>query len=232
MPPKKAMTAEEGDELKNTLEFLAEEISAVKQQQKGLLGLLEEVKALRIQNAEKDRRLVELENRVADLEQYSRINDVIVTGLRIKPRSYARAVTTDNGGEPGEQDDRSAEQQVAAFFHSKGIEVDLNNIEACHPLPRKSDGNTSAIIMRFVNRKHKSALLKQGRKLKGTNVFINEHLTKRNSDIGRKARFLKKQGKIQSTWTSNCKVLIKLNGTPEQAKIVVIRNMEELDRYQ
>lgn len=232
MPPKKAMTAEEGDELKNTLEFLAEEISAVKQQQKGLLGLLEEVKALRIQNAEKDRRLVELENRVADLEQYSRINDVIVTGLRIKPRSYARAVTTDNGGEPGEQDDRSAEQQVAAVFHSKGIEVDLNNIEACHPLPRKSDGKTSTIIMRFVNRKHKSALLKQGRKLKGTNVFINEHLTKRNSDIARKARILKKQGKIQSTWTSNCKVLIKLNGTPEHVKIVVIRNMEELDRYQ
>lgn len=89
MPPKKAMTAEEGDELKNTLEFLAEEISAVKQQQKGLLGLLEEVKALRIQNAENDRRLVELENRVADLEQYSRINAVTVIGLRIKPWSYA-----------------------------------------------------------------------------------------------------------------------------------------------
>ena len=89
MLPKKAMTAEEGDELKNTLEFLAEEISAVKQQQKGLLGLLEEVKALRIQNAENDRRLVELENRVADLEQYSRINAVTVIGLRIKPWSYS-----------------------------------------------------------------------------------------------------------------------------------------------
>ncbi len=232
MPPKKALTAEEGDELKKTLEFLAEEISAVKQQQKGLLGLLEEVEALWIQNAEEDRRLVDVENRVADLEQYSRINDDIVIGLRIKPRSYARAVTADNRGEPCEQDDRSAEQQVAAFLHSKGIEVDLNNIEACHPLPRRNDGNTSAIIMRFVNRKHKSALLKQGRKLKGTNVFINEHLTKRNSDIARKARNLKKQGKIQSTWTNNCKVLIKLNRTPEQAKVVVIRNMEDLDRYQ
>ena len=206
MPPKRAMTAEEGDELKKTLEFLAEEISAVKQQQKGILELVEEVKALRIQNAEKDRRLVELESRVAELEQYSRINDVIVTGLRIKPRSYALAVTTDNGGQTSEQDDRSAEQQVAAFLHSKGIEVDLNNVEACHPLPRRNDSNTPAVIMRFVNRKHKTALLKQGRKLKGTNVFINEHLTKRNSDIARKARNLKKQGKIQSTWTNNCKI--------------------------
>lgn len=226
------MTAEEGDELKKTLEFLAEEISAVKQQQKGILELVEEVKALRIQNAEKDRRLAELENRVAELEQYSRINDVIVTGLRIKPRSYARAVITDNGGEPGEQDDRSAEQQVAAFLHSKGIEVDLNTVEACHTLPRRNDRNTPAIIMRFVNRKHKIALLKQGRKLKGSDVFMNEHLIKRNSDIARNARNLRKQGKIQSTWTNNCKIFIKLNGTPEQAKVVIIRTMEELDRYQ
>lgn len=136
MLPKKALTAEEGDELKKTLEFLAEEISTVKQQQKGLLGLLEELKALRIQNAEKDRRL-------AELEQYSRINNVVVTGLRIKPRSYARAVTASNGGGPGDMDNRSAEQQVTAFLHSEGIEVDLNNIEACHPLPRRNDERTS-----------------------------------------------------------------------------------------
>ena len=86
--------------------------------------------------------------------------------------------------------------------------------------------------MRFVNRKHKTALLKQGRKLKGTNVFINEHLTKRNADIARKARFMKKQGKIQHTWTSNCNVFIKLNGTPEQAKVMVIRNIEEMDNHE
>lgn len=30
-----------------------------------------------------------------ELEQYTRVNDVIVTGLRIKPWSYARAVTDD-----------------------------------------------------------------------------------------------------------------------------------------
>ncbi|KAJ8404636.1 hypothetical protein AAFF_G00334990 [Aldrovandia affinis] len=53
---------------------------------------------MRADNFEKDKKIAILENRVADLEQYTRINDVIITGLSIKPRSYARAVTPENGG--------------------------------------------------------------------------------------------------------------------------------------
>lgn len=41
------------------------------------------------------------------------------------------------------------------------------------------------------------------------------------------ARILRKQKKIQSTWTSDCKIFIKLNGTPEQAKVLVIKEMTE-----
>ena len=85
MGPKKALAAEEGEEIKKSLEFLTEEISVVKLQQKAILDLVEEVKALRIQNPEKDRGLVHLESRVAELEQYTRMNEVIVTGLCIKP---------------------------------------------------------------------------------------------------------------------------------------------------
>ena len=71
MGPKKAPIADEVDDIKKSLDFLAEEISAVRLQQKGILELVEEVKSLRIQNAEKEKRLVFLENRVAELEQYT-----------------------------------------------------------------------------------------------------------------------------------------------------------------
>ena len=158
---------------------------------------------------------------------------MIVSGLRIKPRSYARAVTVNNEGESGGLDENSTEQQVATFLQSKGIILDCDNIEACHTLPRRNNDNDKpAVILRFVNRKHKTALLKQGRKLKGSNVFLNEHLTKHNADIAKKARLLKKQGKIQNTWTTSCKIFIKLNGTPEDAKVVMIRSIEELDKYE
>lgn len=229
MPPKKGPTPEEVEDIKTSLGALCGDVAAVRAQQELLLGLLEEVKQLRLQNAEKDRRIMDLERRVDELEQYTRTNDVVISGIKIKPRSYARAVAG-SVGEPSDEETRSVEQQVASFLQSKGIEMDLEHVEACHPLPRRSD-RPPAVIMRFVNRKNKVALLKQGRKLKGTDVFINEHLTRKNADIARKARQLKKNGKIQHTWITNCKIFIKLNGTPEEAKVLIVRNMEDLDKY-
>lgn len=163
------------------------------------MGLVEEVKALRVENAVKDRKIVLLENRVADLEQYSRINDIIISGLNIKPRSYAHAASREKGEELTEQEATSVEGQVSAFFQSHGIKMDINNIEACHPLPRRLKTDKPAVFIRLVNRKHKIELLKQGRQLKGTNVYMNENLIKKNADIARKARLLRYQKKIQST---------------------------------
>lgn len=108
--------------------------------------------------------------------------------------------------------------------------MDLEHIEACHPLPARNE-RPPVVIMTFVNQKNKMALLKQGCKLKGTHVFMNDHLTRKNADIARKARQLKKQHKIQHTWVTNCKIFIKLNGTPEEAKVLVVRNISELEKY-
>ncbi|CAJ1074320.1 hypothetical protein DPX16_5149 [Xyrichtys novacula] len=61
------------------------------------MNLVQEVKALHTENAEKDKQIAHLERRVMDLEQSSRMNDVIITGLHIKPGSYAHAVSMENG---------------------------------------------------------------------------------------------------------------------------------------
>lgn len=224
------MTDEELEEIKKSLNFMSEEITTISKQQKVIMDLFEEIKDLRRQNEEKDKKIVMLEGRVSELEQYSRLNDVIVTGLETKHRTYARVTATENG-DPSEQEINYLEKQVIEFFGSKGIKVESKDIEGCHPLPRKNKNQKNAIIIRFVNRKQKKELLMQGRKLKGTDVYINEHLIKKNADIARQARLLRKQKKIQATWISNCKVFIKLNGSPEQAKVLVVREMTELERY-
>lgn len=76
---------------------------------------------------------------------------------------------------------------VVAFLATRDIHLDVDSIEACHPLPMKRD-DTPAVILRFFNRKNKNALIKQGRKLKGTNVYLNDHLIKRNAEIAKKKK--------------------------------------------
>ena len=79
---KKNPAMEDFEEIRKSLDLLSGETSAIRLQQKSILDLVLEVKALRLLNEEKDKRIAVLENRVADLEQYTRMNDVIITGSR------------------------------------------------------------------------------------------------------------------------------------------------------
>ena len=205
-------------------------LANIAKQQRTLINLMNEISDLKKSNEEQQLKINSLEACVSDLEQYTRMNDVLITGLKIKPRSYAHALKGDVQAESVDHDD-STEAQVTAFLHDKNISINRHNIEACHIILSRNQSDNHIVIVRFPNRKHKIDLLRQGRKLKGTNVYINEHLTKMNADIARKARFLKKQGKIQATWSSNCKVFVKLNGPPEQARVMCIRSIEQLDKF-
>lgn len=62
-------------------------------------------------------------------------------------------------------------------------------------LPSKSEKTKPAIIIKFIS---KHDLLMQARKPKGSNVYINGHLMKKNKDIAREARMLRKQKKNHS----------------------------------
>lgn len=197
---------------------------------------MDQIKELKNLITEKDKKIQLLERRVDELEQQTRLEDVIITGLETKHRSYARVIETGigvktGGDEPPVEELQTLERQVVEFFASKKLPLHSNNIAACYTLPRKNAKAPPAIVVRFVNRKHKTDLLRQSRQLRGSGVYLNEHLTKKNADIARQARILRKEKKIQATWTRNCKVMIKLNGTPEEAKVITIKDLEELDIY-
>lgn len=233
MPPKKATNVmeEEMEEIKKSLNFMSEEISKVLKQQSKLLDLMEEVKQLKNLVKEKDKVITGLERRIEDLEQYTRMEDLIITGLDATHRTYASVTDQKDGQNITIEELNLLERQVTQFFESKNIKIHSNYISACHTLPRKDRKAKPAIIVRFVNRKYKTELLKHAKKLKGTGVYINEHLTKKNAEIARQARILRKEQKIQSTWTRNCKVMIRLNGTPEEAKVIMIRELKDLNQY-
>lgn len=108
--------------------------------------------------------------------------------------------------------------------------IKSNDIAACHTFPKRENGKAN-IIVRFINRKSKVGLLKEAKKLSGTGVYINEHLTKKNADIARQAHILRRQNKIHATWTRNCKVMIRQIGSSESAKVIWIKELKDLDPY-
>ncbi|KAL7387664.1 hypothetical protein ABVT39_027153 [Epinephelus coioides] len=139
------------------------------------------------------------------------MDNLVISGLETTDRTYARITVGDKEGEDAPRAElHTLEQQVINFFNRKDISIDSQNIAACHTIPQRRDNrpNRSNIIIRFVSRKHKTEVLKQAKKLKGTEVYVNDNLTKRNGEIARQARILKKEKRIQDTWTRNCKIMI------------------------
>ena len=86
------------------------------------------------------------------------------------------------------------------------------------------------IVVRLSHRKIKTKILRETHNLKGTNIYINEHLTTSNAAIAREARMLKRQNRIAATWIRNCKVVVKTVGSPENARVRIIRSLEDLHR--
>lgn len=160
-----------------------------------------------------------------------------MTGLKTKPHSYAKAVAKLQNEEPDQEDNESVEQQLIKFLQSNHVQVNEQDIEACHPLPqsyqqkRGQDSTHYSEIHQQVKVKSKTSLLKQGKVLKGTNVYLNEHLTKTNAELARRARQLRRENKIKGMWTRNCKVYILTNGSPETAKVMLVRSLEDLGKF-
>ena len=82
--------------------------------------------------------------------------------------------------------DSTTDNEVCSVFKKIGVDVSVDNIEACHPL--KSD-NKNKIIVKFSKRKDCQAVIENKKKLKNlsneelglatnSKVFVNESLCK------------------------------------------------------
>jgi len=167
----------------------------------------------------KDKKIQELETRIDDLEQYSRKEDLIITGLDIViKKTFAEAVENDDESATAEKNrvptmkENEVETQTIAFLNKFGMNVQESEVSACHFLGQKRDDGKRNVIIRFVSRKTKERVLfyaRTSKKMRETKVFINEHLTKKNGQIAKRARELKKEGKLIDTWVRERKFLLR-----------------------
>ena len=217
-------------DIKSSLQFLCKSVDELKQSnttnENKINDLLKSIKA-------KDERIEQLEHRVNDLEQHSRKRNVIVTGLNMHSYSHtatrtrsARTSTQMNDGD--DISESSAMRKNFVKFAQEKMNVSLAEIEitAIHDLPKRKDG-TTPLIVQFLSTDKKTELMRKRKMLKGSNVYLNDHLTQKNNELFAEARRLKKESNIYSTWTMNCNIYVKKT---EQASKMTIKSKNDLDK--
>ena len=196
------------------------------------------VVSLQKENSEKDVQIRDLDDRVNYLEQLARNDELIITGLTIRPKTYAAAAAAadvntpegntaadENATEPTEPDVTFTDH-VVNFLTDHDIPVVKSDITACFTLNKKvASGKPRPIMLKLCNNNVKVNIQRHAKNLKDTDVFINENLTARNGLLAMEARKLKKQGRIEATWSRNGVIFVKRR---KSDKAVVVKSLDDL----
>ena len=165
--------------------------------------LMKEIEDLRAAIHKKDEIICELQKSVQkleincdNLEQYSRRNSLRIYGLN-------------------ERKEEDLLDKLPDFLNKElNIEPPLLPQEICraHRIGRPADdGSSRPCILKLSTYQARQKIYKKRSNLKhsASQVYINEDLTQRRSELLWKACQLKKQRKIQDTWSYDGNVLIK-----------------------
>ncbi|KAH7958862.1 hypothetical protein HPB49_006037 [Dermacentor silvarum] len=140
-----------------------------------------------------------LQRKVADLEQYSRINNLEIKGVPYTQGDDCTAILT-------------------AIGDKINCTVSATDVDTVHRVPAMSVHKN--IIVRFCSGTKKTEFMKARRARKksrsvgfsGENtkaIFVNEHLSPDNKRLFFKAFALKKEKGWQFIWTENCQIKVR-----------------------
>ena len=180
---------EENDRLQKSVENMTKTIDSqkelIEQQKAENKKLKDEIGAVNI----------EMEAKLNDLEQYSRKNNIRISGL------------TETGSETAE----AATEKVIEKLNEKipDLNLQLHHIDVAHRVGDKKKGRHRQIIVKLNSRMKRDEILKNRRLFKGTNIFICEDLTKANQLVLTCLR-KKMPDEVDQSWSKGGRLYYKL----------------------
>ena len=160
-------------------------------------------------------------------ERYSKVPNLIVEG--IQAQSYADASSSQR---PDTTDSNSKLQETVLDLFKNVLKVNISasDISVAHRLKRGPSSSASrrppSTIVKFTTLGARNAVFSARRNLKGTRIFINEHLTSKTAELFAKARKLVKK-KLEKAFTTNGFLYTVLTNSP-QARPVRVSELREL----
>ncbi|XP_037502608.2 uncharacterized protein LOC119377056 [Rhipicephalus sanguineus] len=148
----------------NTIANLSTRLTDLENHCQNLLALRTEVDALNSKTGQLTHRMCDIEERLDDLENRSRRNNLIFYGF---PDTN-----------PKETYAQSEQIIIDHCLKCFGLTVVTKDIERAHRLGRYSTNRKRPIIVKLSSFKTKESILSNGPKLKGTNLSIGEDFTR------------------------------------------------------
>ena len=161
----------------------------------------------------KDARIDKLETQINDLEQKEKQKNIIITGLNLHTcatRLTNATCTVDSIQHSNNTDNETMNKHFVTFAKEKlGPILEPYDITAIHDLARRRDG-TRPVIVQLLSAEKKATLMNKRSSLRGTSIYLNDHMSASNSELFHQARQLKRDWKIHAAWTNTSSGVVRV----------------------
>lgn len=242
----KDLLEEDTDDIKNnilvikkSMIFLCEFLDHFKRRdeenQEKLKVMSLEMSELKEELKDRKQEVTDLTNRVEEMEQKDKINNVIINGLDLKTFSMVMESNKSQGHdevEPSPSNKVVMIEKLAKFAKDKmGVNLQKTDIKHIFSIKSKKNPNSNLTKVIFSSNSIKSEFYAAKKKLYQNNVknvYINEDLIAKNFELLMEARRRKKQHQIENAWTHDCIVFIKtLSTARDKGRVISIRKKED-----
>lgn len=184
--------------------------------------LLVEVKELRVVKSKFEgvvSKVAELQDRVNEIEQYSRNRNIEIKGIEERPNENLKNV-------------------ICKVANKMGVEtITENDIDIVHRVSNRNNREPKDIVVQFKDRDRKETLMSQRKERVKSNevtngrldnvIYINEHLTPYNKMILWETKKRCREVKYKYVWPKNGKIYVRKD---DKDRVYRIRNEEDIKK--
>ncbi|KAI5723366.1 uncharacterized protein LOC103521242 [Diaphorina citri] len=185
-------------------------LELVKEQNKKIEQLETQLNEQRQENKHLTKNLANAKDEINDLQQRSRLSNIIINGI---PEAKG--------------------ENVFKLVEDLGRKLEINNaeshIQVAHRVKTTNKTKAKPIVVRLLNSKTRdiwTAAYRQ-KKLWAQKIYVNEHLTKKNQDLLHQAKEFKSRYNFNFVWVRDCKIFIRKN---DKSRVFVIRSELDFER--
>lgn len=198
---------------------LDENTKAIKLQSEQYEKCMKVMEELLSENKQLKEKVKKLEERLEDVEQYSRSNSLEIHGIPVDNNENVLQVVKEVG---------------------RALDMDISDtmVDACHRLGNKQNNNPPGIIVKFVRRIDKEEFIRR-RRVKRTlstrhinrpddrPIYVNESLTPARRRLLAMARTARNEKNYKFLWVRNGKIYLRKE---ENAPVKHVTNQEDISK--